>query len=95
VSTALGGAPAPTLKSHAKLAMLEPIPAWAETLPDGRNVRAVDPNQFSQAVRPLGLGLDQSLGHEDRVRQYIEKLREIYHAAGVQAVARFKSEAPK
>ena len=93
MSTALGVAP--TLKSHAKLAMLEPIPKWAETLPDGRNVRDVDPAEFSRAVNPLGLGLDQSLGHEDRVRQYIAKLGEIYHAAGEQAVARFKSEAPK
>jgi len=94
VSTANSGV-APVKKSHATLARLEPIPKWAETLPSGQNVRAVDPTQFSRAVSPLGLGLDQSLGHEDRVRQYIDKLGEIYHAAGEAAVERFKSEAPK
>ena len=93
MSTSLGVAP--VKKSFAKLAMLEPIPAWAVTLPDGRSVRDVDPAEFSRAVSPLALGLDPSLGHEDRVKQYIEKLGEIYRVAGEQAVARFKSEAAK
>jgi hypothetical protein len=80
---ALGVAPA--LKSHAKLDQLI-IPDWASKLPSGQDVRDVDPIEFSKAVNPLGLGLDQSLGHQDRVKQYIERLTSIYHDAGKLAV---------
>lgn len=79
------GAPAAPLKSWAKLDQLI-IPDWASKLPDGRSVHDVDPNEFSRAVNKLNLGLDQSLGHQDRVKQYIDRLTSIFNDAGKLAV---------
>jgi len=86
MSTVTGGAPAPVKKSHAKLDTLI-IPAWA-TLPDGRAIGSVPPEEFRKLVTALGIaGVDASKGYASLAAAYVEHLQTIYDAAGRARVA--------